>query len=532
MAIRLDVEVESASSDKKLDRLNERLEAVARGQKALDKALKGSGTAAGQAASGFDRMATSAGRAARATKSAAKFTRGPSQRLLALEEQRARIASVSDPAKRAAIRADISRSEFLAKRSIALQAKRDKDPDALNRPGLLELFGTLNSKLGLLGGRGGRAVSGLAKMLAGAGAAGAGSKSNAVINMLTGAGAAAGTASVIAARTASAIAAGAPPIIAPPIIAGGVAAAGAGAGAGLAARAAGLGGPVGIAVGAAVAGLVLFTKALKFSIRAQRQIADEALAAGGTTSRGSLRAIAAATGTAGGSLASRVQGGLSSGAGLVLAARAGVSPISDPLVGDINAAEKVRKVSMLIRRQRRFESAQRLALAANAPELARINLLTPQNAAAALRRDPGISLNDQSNAFNLQAATGRIGNAAKGIAASAASPLALIAGGVAGSVARQAEFVQSKLTIGDATTKLRRAFGMVDFDAREKKVRDGVDRALDDNTKALRENTIMINGQRNFVGGAGRLRGAVPTSLRQERLDDFIDGQGVELGHL
>ncbi|MCH8977995.1 MAG: hypothetical protein IH945_01975 [Armatimonadetes bacterium] len=185
-----------------------------------------------------------------------------------------------------------------------------------------------------------------------------------------------------------------------------------------------------------------------------------------------------------------------------------------------------------MKRQHIGKKAARMAMAVGAPELAKIWLLSEANARAVLAPSAGISTNDLANLANLESSLSRIGNAVKGIAASAASPFALVAGQVASDVAGVVEFAQSKTTIEAATRKLRRVFGLEDFGEGGKEVVGGVERALNDNTKALRENTIMINGQRNFVGGAGRLRGAVPTSLRQERLDDFIDGQGVELGIL
>lgn len=104
-----------------------------------------------------------------------RFTRGPHQRLLDLAQERADAPSISDPALRAATMKDIQRAEFLAGRSVTLQNRRNKDPNALGGPGLLELFTDLNKKIGGLGGGVGGAggaskgISGLIGSLKGVG---------------------------------------------------------------------------------------------------------------------------------------------------------------------------------------------------------------------------------------------------------------------------------------------------------------------------------------------------------------------------
>lgn len=77
-----------------------------------------------------------------------RFLSGPSQQLARIAEQRAQLAGISDPARRAAIAKDLDIRDFQARRSLALANRRMQNPDeGLNRPGLLELFGELNGLL-------------------------------------------------------------------------------------------------------------------------------------------------------------------------------------------------------------------------------------------------------------------------------------------------------------------------------------------------------------------------------------------------
>lgn len=77
---------------------------------------------------------------------AARFIKGPEQRLAEIAAQRQALPTITDPRQRARIEADLARAEFLAQRSIKLHERRMVNPaESLNRPGLLELFGELNS---------------------------------------------------------------------------------------------------------------------------------------------------------------------------------------------------------------------------------------------------------------------------------------------------------------------------------------------------------------------------------------------------
>lgn len=79
---------------------------------------------------------------------AARFLKGPQQRLAEIAAQRQALPTVTDPKQRAQIEQDLARAEFLAQRSIKLHERRMVNPaESLNRPGLLELFGSLNDLL-------------------------------------------------------------------------------------------------------------------------------------------------------------------------------------------------------------------------------------------------------------------------------------------------------------------------------------------------------------------------------------------------
>lgn len=81
------------------------------------------------------------------------FLAGPNQQLRKIAEQRGRLHEIADPERRQEVARDLDRQERNARRSITLDQRRAADPNAMNGPGLLELFTELNGLMkGLTGG--------------------------------------------------------------------------------------------------------------------------------------------------------------------------------------------------------------------------------------------------------------------------------------------------------------------------------------------------------------------------------------------
>lgn len=144
-----------------------KIENVAKSLEKLDSSLGG-------AADQMERLNKAGGRAGPTMRRSARggpgapprirFTKGPAQRLLDLQQQQSLLGGITDPTQRAAVAQDIQRSKFLAQRQLTLQQRRNADPQALQRPGLLELFEGLNKKIGGLGGGAGRGAGAMARL--------------------------------------------------------------------------------------------------------------------------------------------------------------------------------------------------------------------------------------------------------------------------------------------------------------------------------------------------------------------------------
>ena len=124
-SFRLDLQVGDVGSlQSALDGIAERYERIADAQERL-------GGAQAQA-----RTRASSG----ASSSAGRFVSGPNQARLDYAEQRTRLDTITDPARRAATEADLNRRERLAQRQIELDKQREKNPDLITGPGLLQLM--------------------------------------------------------------------------------------------------------------------------------------------------------------------------------------------------------------------------------------------------------------------------------------------------------------------------------------------------------------------------------------------------------
>lgn len=95
----------------------------------------------------------------------ARFIKGPNQRLADIATQRGQLSGVADQAHRGRISGDLDRAERNAKRSILLDQRRRDNPEVMQGPGLLELFGSLNSLVGNL--RQGNAVGAVKELTRG-----------------------------------------------------------------------------------------------------------------------------------------------------------------------------------------------------------------------------------------------------------------------------------------------------------------------------------------------------------------------------
>lgn len=174
------IDLKVARAEKQIERLNKSVEKLRDTFKEIAEIVRTMADDTDRAGRSFRRSVGGGrgggggGRAGGGAPPAARFTRGPAQRLMDLQQQRANLPFISDPAQRQAVSQDIQRAEFLARRSIVLQARRNANPKALGGPGLLELFTDLNAKIGGLGGAGGaggasRGVGGLIASLKGVG---------------------------------------------------------------------------------------------------------------------------------------------------------------------------------------------------------------------------------------------------------------------------------------------------------------------------------------------------------------------------
>lgn len=143
---------------------------IARSQERLARA--GTPALAAGAATAPAPMGAAAARGPR-TPRAQRFLSGPNQRLRQLAEQEQRAQQIRDPEERASVMRDLQILRFRAERSRVLGERRLAQGDeALRAPGLLDLFQTLNRRMGLGGGTARAALPAMAGGANGAAAAG------------------------------------------------------------------------------------------------------------------------------------------------------------------------------------------------------------------------------------------------------------------------------------------------------------------------------------------------------------------------
>ncbi len=264
---------------------------------------------------------------------------------------------------------------------------------------------------------------------------------------------------------------------------------------------------VGFAAAGAVAALGAFAAAVHGAGSALNALAAQtAVSSGDPGAVNAVRAAAAQLGMDPAQLASRVQGGVSSGFGGGFGAQAGINPVGGPF-GDNDYARKAQKAIRYVANAGSFDQARRRAEGLGVPELAQFFFLNKSNKAALSNNGFGASTEGIAAGTNFRAAQERIASSFWKALDKATPAIEYFANGLS-DLATMIDFVLNgfKKSPGGKSTQERQI------------------QALDNNTRAL-------NGMRETFGGGPRAQGALPGGLGAASFsNDFGAIKGLKLG--